>query len=142
LRSSSIFFLGPLSSWVEIRLHTENQPPSMPGSALKVPVGWWVVVGFYPLSSLAPTPVEVELGCDNYSPGAYFEQINAVSNKTNLIVCHSSKVSILNFWKDPIRTSNEFIPSEQNENEYEDEDLDFFTPGVSDEEEDLIDHIN
>jgi hypothetical protein len=23
------------------------------------------VVGSYPLSSLAPTPVEVELGCDN-----------------------------------------------------------------------------
>ena len=31
------------------------------GSALKVPGG----VGSYPLSSLAPTPVEVELGCDN-----------------------------------------------------------------------------
>ena len=32
-------------------------------SALKVPlVGW---VGSYPLLSLAPTQVEVELGCDN-----------------------------------------------------------------------------
>jgi hypothetical protein len=36
------------------------------GGALKVPgggVGWWVAS--YPLSSQAPTPVEVELGCDN-----------------------------------------------------------------------------
>ena len=74
----------------------------------------------------------------DYSPGAYFEQINAVSNRTNLIVCHSSKVSLLNFWKDRISTSKEFIPSEQIENEYEEEDLDFCTPGVSDEEEDLI----
>ena len=70
----------------------------------------------------------------DYSPGAYFEQINAVSNRTNLIVCHSSKVSLLNFWKDRISTSKEFIPAEQIENEYEEEDLDFFTPGVSDEE--------
>jgi hypothetical protein len=39
----------------------------LPGSALKVPVvvGWWWV-GSYPLLSQAPTPVEVELGCDNY----------------------------------------------------------------------------
>jgi hypothetical protein len=35
------------------------------GSALKVPVGWGGVVASYPLSSQAPTPVEVELGCDN-----------------------------------------------------------------------------
>jgi hypothetical protein len=51
---------------VNIRLHTGNQLPRLPGSALKVP-GWvrWVVVGSYPLSSQAPTPVEVELGCDN-----------------------------------------------------------------------------
>ena len=59
---------GRLSSWVKIRLHTENQLPRLPGSALKVPVvggvGWWV--GSYPLSSQAPTHVEVELGCDNY----------------------------------------------------------------------------
>ena len=46
-------------------LHTENQLPRLPGSALKVPVvgGGWV--GSYPLSSQAPTHVEVELGCDN-----------------------------------------------------------------------------
>ena len=36
----------------------------LPGSALKVPVWWWVVAS-YPLLSLTPTPVEVELGCDN-----------------------------------------------------------------------------
>ena len=57
LRSSSFFplffevvfhfFLGPLSSWVKIRLHTKNQLPRLPGSALKVPGwvgggGWWV----------------------------------------------------------------------------------------------------
>jgi hypothetical protein len=43
-------------------LHTENQLPRLPGSALKVPV---VVVDSYPLLSQAPTHVEVELGCDN-----------------------------------------------------------------------------
>ena len=37
----------------------------LPGSALKVPV-WWGGVGSYPFLSQAPTPVEVELGCDNY----------------------------------------------------------------------------
>ena len=51
---------------MKIRLHTENQLPRLPGSALKVPgggcVGW---VASYPLSSQAPTHVEVELGCDN-----------------------------------------------------------------------------
>jgi hypothetical protein len=56
-----IFFGGLLSSWVKIRLHAENQLPRLSGSALKVPVGW---VASYPLSCLAPTPVEVELGCD------------------------------------------------------------------------------
>jgi hypothetical protein len=43
-------------------LHTENQLPRLSVSALKVP-GW---VASYPLSSQAPTPVEVELGCDNF----------------------------------------------------------------------------
>ena len=36
LMSSSI--LGLLFYWVKIRLHTENQLPRLPGSALKVPV--------------------------------------------------------------------------------------------------------
>ena len=49
-------------------MHTENQLPRLPGSALKVPGGgvggWWVAS--YPLLSLTPTQVEVELGCDNY----------------------------------------------------------------------------
>ena len=36
----------------------------LPGSALKVPV-WGGVVASYPLLSQAPTPVKVELGCDN-----------------------------------------------------------------------------
>ena len=60
------FFWGRLSSWVKIRLHTENQLPRLSGSALKVPVWWGGVVASYPLLSQAPTPVEVELGCDNY----------------------------------------------------------------------------
>ena len=30
------FFLHISSSWVKIRLHTENQLPGLPGSALKV----------------------------------------------------------------------------------------------------------
>jgi hypothetical protein len=56
------FFIFHLPSWVKIRLHTENKLPMLPGSVLKVPGG----VGSYPLSSLAPTHVEVELGCDNF----------------------------------------------------------------------------
>ena len=49
--------------------NTENQLPRLPGSASKVPgwVGWGRVGGgFLPITSQAPTPVEVELGCDNY----------------------------------------------------------------------------
>jgi hypothetical protein len=38
---SSIFFKGRLSSWVKIRVHTKNQLPRLPGSALKVPGGGW-----------------------------------------------------------------------------------------------------
>ena len=34
------FFLHISSSWVKIRLHTENQLPGLPESALKVSVGW------------------------------------------------------------------------------------------------------
>ena len=43
-RSFFIFFGSCLSSWIKIRLHTENQLPRLTGSALKVPVvvGWWV----------------------------------------------------------------------------------------------------
>ena len=33
---------GRIAGGVKIRLHTENQLPTLPGSALKVPV-WWVV---------------------------------------------------------------------------------------------------
>jgi hypothetical protein len=58
-------------------LHTENQLPRLSGSAFKVPGGGGGggVVGSYPLSSQAPTPVEVELGCDNMAykpPFSYF----------------------------------------------------------------------
>ena len=34
-----MIFLHISSSWVKIRLHTENQLPRLPGSALKVPGG-------------------------------------------------------------------------------------------------------
>ena len=37
-------FLHISSSWVKIRLHTENQPPRLSGSALKVSGGVVVVV--------------------------------------------------------------------------------------------------
>ncbi len=58
------FFLHISSSWVKIRLHTENQLPMWSGSALKVClVGGGVVVQPIPLS--LPTRVEVEMGCDN-----------------------------------------------------------------------------
>ena len=39
------FFLHILSSLVNIRLHTENWLCILPGSALKVPGGGWVVGG-------------------------------------------------------------------------------------------------
>ena len=35
------FFLHILSSWVKIRLYTENQLPMLSGTALKVYVGGW-----------------------------------------------------------------------------------------------------
>ncbi len=65
------FFLHISSSWVKIRLHTENHLPGLPGSALKVClVGLrricggccteYVVVQLITLST--PTRVEVELG--------------------------------------------------------------------------------
>ena len=39
------FFLHILSSLVNVMLHTENWLCNLPGSALKVPVGGWVLVG-------------------------------------------------------------------------------------------------
>ena len=46
-----IFFYSISSSWVKMRLHTENQLPMLPGSAFKVShklrIGW-------------------KLGCDNF----------------------------------------------------------------------------
>ena len=67
IRLSSIFknievFFHISSSWVKIRLHTENQLPGLPGSALKVSVV--VVVVGQPITLSIPTRVEVELGCD------------------------------------------------------------------------------
>ena len=46
------FFLHISSSWVKIRLHTENQPPRLSRSALKVYMWWWwwVVVQLTTLS--------------------------------------------------------------------------------------------
>ena len=45
LRSSSIFCWGCLTSWGKRRLHTKNQLPRLPGSALKVFGGVVVLVG-------------------------------------------------------------------------------------------------
>jgi hypothetical protein len=73
-------FLNISSSWVKIRLHTENQLRRLPGSALKVPGGGWVVVASYPLLSQAPTHVEVELGCDKNA---------SVNGEYNCVVCKS-----------------------------------------------------
>jgi hypothetical protein len=50
------FFLHFSSSWVKIRLHTKNQLPRLPGSALKVPVVVVVVVGWW-----LPTHYQVKL---------------------------------------------------------------------------------
>ena len=40
-RLSSIFFGGRLPSWVKVRLHTKNQLPRLPRSALNIPGWWW-----------------------------------------------------------------------------------------------------
>ena len=48
-----------------------------------------------------------------YSPGEPFEQINAVSNQTCLVVAHGSFISILNFWKDRIVAGQHFSPDGQ-----------------------------
>jgi hypothetical protein len=62
LRSSSIFFWGCLSSWVKIRLHTENQLPILSGSALKVELGWGGVVGGPTNNLVYPNYSWVEFG--------------------------------------------------------------------------------
>eukprot|EP00092_Neocalanus_flemingeri_P031519 GFUD01034230.1.p1 GENE.GFUD01034230.1~~GFUD01034230.1.p1 ORF type:complete len:448 (-),score=113.19 GFUD01034230.1:83-1426(-) len=94
----------------------------------------------------------------DYSPGQYFEQINAVSNTTSLVVSHASKISILNFWKDRISPSREFLISidiidagedidvgeveieddiiDMGEDETDDEDLVWRTPEGSGQDED------
>ena len=47
------FFLHFSSSWVKVRLHLENQLHVLSGSALKVYVGgWWVVGGGGPTNNL------------------------------------------------------------------------------------------
>ena len=69
-----------------------------------------------------------------YSPGAYFEQINAVSNTTSLIISHASNISILNFWKDRIIPSREFMANEMIEDENE-EDWETTEDSLSDEDE-------
>ena len=82
LRSSSIFknievVLHNSSSWVKIRLHTENQLNGLPGSALKVSVveGWG---GFHSIMWSPQLRFRLELGCDNifsenpHSPHSFF----------------------------------------------------------------------
>jgi len=73
-----------------------------------------------------------------YSPGAYFEQINAVSNKTSLIVTHATTISILNFWKDRIIPSREVVPAEMIEDE-DDEDWETEESLSEEDEEHRID---
>ena len=75
-----------------------------------------------------------------YSPGAYFEQINAVSNQTSLIVSHASTISVLNFWKDRIIPSREFVPDEPIEDVdmiFQDEDDEEWETAESSSEEDI-----
>jgi hypothetical protein len=64
--SSSIFksievFFHISSSWVKIRLHTENQLPGMLGRALKVSM---VVVGSIALCGHTNLVFGLKLGCD------------------------------------------------------------------------------
>ena len=51
------------SSWVKIRLYNENQRPGLPGSALKVCVGWGG--GFHSIMWSTQLRFVLELGCDN-----------------------------------------------------------------------------
>ena len=68
------FFLYISSSWVKIRLHTENHLPGLPGSALKVCLvglrricggccAGYVVVQLITLSTPTRVEVELRLGC-------------------------------------------------------------------------------
>ena len=78
-------------------MHTENQLPSLPGSALKVPggggVGW---VASYPFLSQAPTPAEVELGCANNAVNSgHFVSVTAhATTRTNCFVKLQLKAQI------------------------------------------------
>ena len=57
------------SSWVKIRLHTENQLPGLPGSALKASVGvGGVVVGSTALCGHTNFVFGLKLGCDKNVP--------------------------------------------------------------------------
>ena len=78
----------------------------------------------------------------DYLPRGDFEQINAVSNTTSILVSHSSKISVLNFWKDRIIPSREFLQADiihNEEDENEDDDSDWMTTDDSgqDEEEEI-----
>ena len=61
-----IFLLHISSSWVEISLHTENQPPRLSRSALKVSLGGvdGGLVGGPTKYFVTPYSSEVDLGCD------------------------------------------------------------------------------
>jgi hypothetical protein len=73
LRSSSIFknievIFHISSSWVKIRLHTENLLPELPGGALTIFVGWGgvvVVAGSTALCGHTNYVFGLKLGCDN-----------------------------------------------------------------------------
>ena len=57
--SSSNFFLHISSSWVKIRLHTENELPMLSGSSLKVELGGGVVVVVQLITLSTLTTVEL-----------------------------------------------------------------------------------
>ena len=65
------FFLHISSSWVKIRLLAENHLPRLPGSALKVCVGWGGEVGcggvggFQSIMWSHQLRLRLMLGCDN-----------------------------------------------------------------------------
>ena len=67
------FFLYISSSWVKIRLHTENQLPGLTGSALKVFVGWWWWGGggFHSIMWSPQLRFRLELACYNEEETLY-----------------------------------------------------------------------